>query len=187
LVGLGNPGAQYRDTRHNVGAWFVDRLVANNGLNWHYHKKFTGYQAKGHDADKQLLIFKPWVYMNQSGQSIAAVANYFKIEPQSIMIVHDELDFLPGKLAYKENGGLGGHNGLKDIAERIGSRQFSRLRIGIGHPGKSSQVISYVLSKPNQDDKICILRAIDHCLQILPELLSSQREQAIKQLHTRSN
>lgn len=186
LAGLGNPGAQYRDTRHNVGAWLVDRLVADNGLSWHYDKKFKGYYAKWLHAGKQCLILKPWVYMNHSGQSVGAVANYFKIEPQAMMIAHDELDFPPGKVAYKENGGLGGHNGLKDISDRISSREFTRLRIGIGHPGSSSQVTPYVLSKPHQDDKISILRAIDHCLENLPELLSPQREQAIKQLHTRS-
>ena len=148
VVGLGNPGAEYSETRHNAGFWFCERLARELGVSFSKEARFHGFAANARNDGVWLLM--PQTFMNRSGQSVAALARFYRIEPAEILVVHDELDIPPGQLRLKFGGGLGGHNGLKDITAHLGTQDFWRLRIGIGHPGDRNEVVNFVLKRPGR-------------------------------------
>jgi PTH1 family peptidyl-tRNA hydrolase len=185
IAGLGNPGSEYRGTRHNAGADFVEALARQCGASLQAESKFHGLTGRitlsGHDL--RLLI--PTTFMNCSGKAVAAMAGFFKIAPENILIAYDELDIPAGSARFKEGGGLGGHNGLRDIVPALGNNQdFHRLRIGIGHPGHASKVTGYVLSAPSQADRDCIDASIDEAIASLPLLLDGDSTKAMTRLHS---
>ncbi len=185
IVGLGNPGIKYTQTRHNAGFYFIDALCQKYGFQLKEHKKFYGQAAKVTIGDHDLWLLKPETFMNHSGKSVASIANFYKIAPEQILVAYDELDLDPGVAKLKKSGGHGGHNGLRDIIALTGSNQFYRLRLGIGHPGHKSQVVSWVLNRATQDDEISLQQSIDKSLSILEDLLAGKTEKAMKDLHTK--
>lgn len=185
IVGLGNPGIKYARTRHNVGFDFIDTLCQKYGFQLKDNKKFYGQAAKVTINDHDLWLLKPETFMNHSGKSVASIAHFYKISPEEILVAYDELDLPPGIAKIKKAGGHGGHNGLRDIIALTGSNQFLRLRLGIGHPGHKSQVVSWVLNRANQDDEISIERSIEKSLDVLEDLLDGKTEKAMKDLHTK--
>ncbi len=185
IVGLGNPGSEYRGTRHNAGADFVEALARHCGTTLQVESKFFGLAGRvplsGHDL--RLLI--PTTFMNRSGKSVAALAQFFKIPPQEILVAHDELDIPAGTARFKQGGGHGGHNGLRDIVPALGNnKNFHRLRIGIGHPGHASQVTGYVLGAPSMDDRRRIDECIEEAIAALPLLLAGESTKAMTRLHS---
>jgi PTH1 family peptidyl-tRNA hydrolase len=185
IVGLGNPGSEYRGTRHNAGADFVEALGRRCGAILQEESRFSGLTGRvtfgGHDL--RLLI--PTTFMNLSGQSVAAMAGFYKIAPEEMLIAHDELDVPAGSARFKQGGGHGGHNGLRDIVPALGKNaNFHRLRIGIGHPGQASRVSGYVLGKPSQDDRDRIDASIDEAIAALPLLLDGDSTKAMTRLHS---
>lgn len=184
IVGLGNPGGQYEQTRHNAGFWFVEAVARRHGGSFKSENKFHGEACKVLVEGKELWLLKPMTFMNKSGQAIAALARFYKIAPENILVAHDELDLPPGAVRLKQGGGHGGHNGLRDtIAQLGGSRDFQRLRIGIGHPGHSSQVTGYVLGKAPADEQRLMEEAIDDALEILPLAVCGEMQKAMNHLH----
>ena len=182
IVGLGNPGPEYEHTRHNAGAWFAEQLVRIEQVSLQLEKKFHARIVKlPTHADSTILI--PTMYMNQSGRAVAAFAHFYKIAPQEMLIAHDELDFDPGVARLKEGGGHGGHNGLRDIIRCLGSSDFVRLRIGIGHPGNKNDVVNYVLCKPSCSDRDAIHRSIEEAISAVPDMLSGDLQGAFRKLH----
>lgn len=184
IVGLGNPGPQYERTRHNAGFWFIDELARRAGTALKNESKFHGEACKITLADTPVWLLKPMTFMNHSGQATAALANFYKIPIESILVAHDELDLAPGTMRLKRGGGHGGHNGLRDIVARHGGNDFMRLRIGIGHPGHSSQVTGYVLGKASSDDQIEIERGIDRAADLVELLVNDDLQRAMNQLHS---
>jgi len=185
IVGLGNPGSEYRGTRHNAGADFVEQLARHCGCTLQAESKFFGLTGRltlsGHDL--RLLI--PTTFMNRSGKAVAAMAQFFKIASDEILIAHDELDIQPGTARFKRGGGHGGHNGLRDIIPALGNnRDFYRLRIGIGHPGHASKVSGYVLSQPGAADRDRIDASIEEAVRSLPLLLDGDDVKAMTRLHS---
>ena len=185
IVGLGNPGSEYRGTRHNAGADFVEELARACGASLHEESKFFGLTGRvtllGHDV--RLLI--PTTFMNLSGKAVAATAGFFKIAPEQILIAHDELDIPSGSARFKQGGGHGGHNGLRDIVPALGNNNdFYRLRIGIGHPGHASRVTAHVLSAPSQAEREYINACIDEAIATLPLLLDGDDTKAMTRLHS---
>lgn len=185
IVGLGNPGQKYAQTRHNVGFWFVDSLCKKFGFDLKDNKKFYGLANKVDLYEKTLWLLEPQTFMNLSGKSVAALANFYKFNNDEILVIYDELDLPAGTAKLKKGGGHGGHNGLRDIIAATGSNDFYRLRIGIGHPGHKSKVVGWVLNRASQDDEISIERNIDKGLSILEDLLNGHLEKATKELHTK--
>lgn len=183
IVGLGNPGAEYENTRHNAGAWFVEYFAQEKNISLVREKKFYGLSAQASEGDKLFWILIPSTYMNESGKAVAALARFYKIAPEEILVAHDELDFPVGKIRLKENGGHGGHNGLRSIMDCLGSDQFMRLRIGIDHPGHRDHVSPYVLSKPSQSDREKINAAIAECVWPVEQLILGERQKAFRELH----
>lgn len=183
LVGLGNPGPKYTQTRHNAGFWFCERLAERLGARFTFESRFGGFVAKSREDDITLLM--PQTFMNRSGQSVGALARFFRIDPAEILVVHDELDIPPGQLRLKFGGGHGGHNGLKDIAAHCGTRDFWRLRIGIGHPGDRSEVINFVLKSPGRDEAIAIDTAIDRAIETWPLLSRGNWNAAATRINAR--
>lgn len=184
IVGLGNPGAKYHSTRHNAGFWLLDMLAQDHAVSLKSESRFHGDVGKLHTAGKDIYLLKPATFMNRSGQAVSALASYFKITPEQILVLHDELDLEPGDNRLKKSGGHGGHNGLRDIINHIG-KEFFRLRIGIGHPGDRNQVVNYVLHDPSRIDLDKIMDANTQTLHIMPTLLAGEFEKAMQQLHTR--
>lgn len=184
IVGLGNPGPQYEDTRHNAGFWFVDAIAHQCGEQFRTENKFHGEVAKVIIQGKQVWLLKPSTFMNRSGQSVSALANFYKIPLESILVAHDELDLEPGVARLKKGGGHGGHNGLRDIVAHMGGKDFMRLRIAIGHPGNSKQVSNYVLSRASADDQILIDNAMDKALGVLPHVVNGDFQKAMNTLHS---
>lgn len=184
IVGLGNPGERYQKTRHNAGFWLLDALLKAQNGRWRAEKKFHGDYAKGFIADQAVHLLKPQTFMNHSGRSVSALANFYDIAPAQMLIVHDELDLPEGQVKLKLGGGHGGHNGLRDIISACGSREFYRLRLGINHPGDKNQVVDYVLKPPSKLEHQAIDQAIDKALASLPILLSDGAEKAMHRLHT---
>jgi peptidyl-tRNA hydrolase, PTH1 family len=186
VVGLGNPGREHEATRHNAGFWFVDALASQLGTSFAGEAKFHGRVAR---AAGDLRLLKPSTYMNLSGRSVAALANFFAIEPVEILVVHDELDLPPGEAKIKFGGGHAGHNGLRDIAAQLGTPEFWRLRIGIGHPRDSAipqqDVVDYVLQPPRTAERAAMLEAIDDALDAWPAIVTGDFERAMMALHTR--
>lgn len=185
IVGLGNPGAEYAQTRHNVGFWWVDDLVSQSTASWRRESKFHGELARLDQPGKDVLILKPSTFMNRSGLSLAACARYYKIPASAILVVHDELDLSPGTLRLKLGGGHGGHNGLRDIHQQLGSDQYARLRIGIGHPGVARDVTGYVLGRPSAADREVILVALEGVATQLELLIGGKMEIVMNELHRR--
>jgi len=162
IAGLGNPGPEYTKTRHNAGVWFVEELAQRNNISLRPEKKYSGLYGKGLIGNELVHLLIPTTFMNRSGQAVAPLANFFRISVDNILIAHDELDMLPGSVKIKQGGGHGGHNGLKDIIDRMANnRDFYRLRIGIGHPGHRDKVTGHVLGKAPQNEQSLIEQAID--------------------------
>jgi PTH1 family peptidyl-tRNA hydrolase len=182
VVGLGNPGKEYERTRHNAGFWLVERFASAQGLHFRKDPKYQALVTRLPDNGAWLLM--PQSFMNASGRAVQMLAGFFKIRPEEILVVHDELDFAPGVARVKQGGGIGGHNGLRDISQRVASHEYWRLRLGIGHPGDKNVVADYVLHKPSVDDKALIDQAIDRSLQVLPEMLKGDMQGAMQKLHS---
>ncbi|MFT4769151.1 MAG: PTH1 family peptidyl-tRNA hydrolase [Glaciecola sp.] len=185
IVGLGNPGSQYEGTRHNAGEDFVRELARVAGATMKTESKYHGEVGEVFFAGHKLRLLIPATFMNRSGQAVAALANFYKIEPIQILIAHDELDMPPGSARFKFDGGHGGHNGLRDIVPALGNRKdFHRLRVGIGHPGSAKQVSNYVLSKASPADREAIAASIDEAIRALPLLLDGDAGKAMTRLHS---
>jgi peptidyl-tRNA hydrolase, PTH1 family len=186
VVGLGNPGREYERTRHNVGFWFVDVLARAHGKSLATDKKFFGEACR---LTTDCWLLKPTTFMNRSGQAVAALAGFYQIALEQILVVHDELDLKPGEVKIKLGGGVAGHNGLKDIQARLGTADFWRLRIGIGHPREQElseqEVVDYVLHRPGAEHQKLIDATLGKCLGIWPALARGEMERAMHQLHTR--
>ncbi|MBL8448638.1 MAG: aminoacyl-tRNA hydrolase [Dechloromonas sp.] len=184
LVGLGNPGAEYEATRHNVGFWFVDQLAAALRVGLAPQAKFFGRAGRA----GELWLLQPTTFMNRSGQAVAALANFCKITPDEILVVHDDLDLPPGGIRLKQGGSNGGHNGLKDIQARLGTPDFWRLRLGIGHPrslGLAQGVVDFVLHPPRREELPAIESALDRSLRAWPALAGGDYEAAQRSLHAK--
>lgn len=184
IVGLGNPGPKYAETRHNVGAWLVEELTRQHHLNLRSDNKFHGSIGNIKIAEHECWLLIPSTYMNLSGTSVQAMASYYKILPEEILIVHDELDFPAGQVRFKQHGGHGGHNGLRDIIAKIHSPAFHRLRLGIDHPGDRNEVSNYVLKPPHNEEHTAIMSAIRSALEVLPTFISGEHQKAIRELHS---
>ena len=188
IVGLGNPGPEYEQTRHNAGFWFVDNLAHTlPGCRLQRETRFQALAAKARLAGEDVWLLQPQTYMNLSGRAVGALARFFKIAPADVLVVHDELDLPPGTARLKKGGSTGGHNGLKDIAATLGTQDFWRLRLGIGHPrelGLKSPVIDFVLHRPRAEEQKLIDDAIAKSLPVVPLLCAGEFDQAMKALHT---
>ena len=184
IVGLGNPGSEYEKTRHNAGFWFLDDLARQQNTSFKSEKKFYGEVARYKYAGEDVWLLKPMTYMNLSGQAVQALAKFYKIKLEEILVVHDELDLSVDTARLKKGGGHGGHNGLRDIASKMGGNNFLRLRIGIGHPGDKSKVTNHVLKKASTDDQISIERNIERALNVLPLVIEGNVQKAMNELHT---
>jgi len=185
IVGLGNPGAKYETTRHNVGFWFVEQLARSKGASFRNENKFRGEVCSLTLDGHNLWLLKPLTYMNHSGQAVRALAQFYKIPVEAILVVHDELDIPPGALRLKQGGGHGGHNGLRDIISHLGTKDFQRLRIGVDHPGSKDMVVDYVLKRPDSKDRQAIEDSINEALRIMPKIAAGEWEKAMHQLHTK--
>jgi len=183
VVGLGNPGREYERTRHNAGWLVVDELARRHGGSW--RSKFSGSLAEVRLGEKRLALLKPETYMNESGRSVSAAARFFKVPAESILVAHDELDLMPGQVKMKLGGGHAGHNGLKDIHAQLGSADYWRLRLGIGHPGVKAEVINYVLRKPPLEHREGIEKAIEQSLDALDLILAGDMERAMMKVHAK--
>lgn len=186
IVGLGNPGRHYDATRHNVGFWFVDRLAHGAGAPFRAERKFHGDIARVALGGIDCRLLKPTTFMNRSGQAIAALADFYRIDPEAILVVHDELDLAPGVARLKRGGGHGGHNGLRDTVAQLDTQQFARLRIGIGHPGERSQVTPFVLGRPDAAQQVALCAALDESERVVTELLAGDWDRAVRTLHSRT-
>lgn len=184
IAGLGNPGGEYEHTRHNAGFWLLDELAWQWKAVFKEEKKFFGEVARAAQPDGDVWLVKPTTFMNRSGQAVAALAQFYKIKPEEILVVHDELDIPCGRIRFKLGGGNGGHNGLKDIQAWLGTPDFYRLRLGIGHPGDRNLVVGYVLNKPSAEDRQAIDGAVAKSLQGLPKIMSGEWEDAVRFLHS---
>lgn len=185
VVGLGNPGPKYAGTRHNAGFWFVEALAAREGIELRPERKFHGVAGRWRTPDIDTHLLCPTTYMNHSGRAVAAMAQFHRVEPAAILVVHDEIDLPAGVVRLKQGGGHGGHNGLRDIASALGTRDFGRLRLGVGHPGHSDQVVSYVLHAPGREERSHIDGAIDAAVAVSTVLMRGGWDRAQQQLHTR--
>jgi PTH1 family peptidyl-tRNA hydrolase len=184
IVGLGNPGRHYALTRHNAGYWFVDALLGRHGGAWRHESRYQSELARTRIAGEELWLQKPLTNMNGSGVAVAALARFRRLEPDSILVVHDEIDLPPGTVRLKHDGGHGGHNGLRDVIAHIGAA-FWRLRLGVGHPGSKDEVIDYVLERPRAAERQLIDVALARALDAVPQLLSGGAQKAMQALHTR--
>ena len=184
FVGLGNPGPDYEDTRHNAGFWWMDALAREFKTQLVMEKSYQAMVARVNLQGQTVWLLKPQTFMNLSGKSVAGLANFFKIPAQEILVAHDELDISPGEAKLKLGGSHAGHNGLRDIHAQLGTDQYWRLRLGIGHPGNKADVVHWVLKKPSLDHRIAIDQTIDRALKALPQFLSGNMEQATQLIHT---
>ena len=189
VVGLGNPGRKYEATRHNAGFWWIERLARAVHGEFRHEARFHGDVAKVATPGGELWLLKPATFMNQSGRAVAALAGFYKLAPGQLLIVHDELDLPPGTVRLKNGGGTGGHNGLNDIAAQLGTKDFWRLRIGIGHPRNQTateqEVLDYVLHKPGAADHAAIDDAISRGLEVWSLIAEDKLEAAMLKLHTK--
>jgi PTH1 family peptidyl-tRNA hydrolase len=186
FVGLGNPGAEYEDTRHNAGFWWVDALARELGVRLVPEARYQAIAARvnGKAADGgPIWLLEPMTYMNRSGVSVAGLARFFKIEPSEILVVHDELDLQPGQAKLKFGGSAAGHNGLKDMHGMLGTLDFWRLRLGIGHPGVKAEVVNYVLKRPSAEHREAIDKSIEQSLKAAPLLMAGQMDRALARIH----
>ena len=183
LVGLGNPGPEYEATRHNAGFWWIDTVARRLGAHLSADKAYHGLVARVNRPTGPIWLIEPQTYMNLSGKSVAPLARFFRIAPEEILVVHDELDVLPGQMKSKQGGSAAGHNGLKDIQAQLGSPAFWRLRLGIGHPGDRAEVAGYVLRKPPASERELIEGCIDRSMEALDLLLAGDMPKATALLH----
>lgn len=184
IVGLANPGAEYAATRHNAGAWYVDLLAQRHNQSLKEEAKFFGYTARLNLAGNDVRLLVPTTFMNLSGKAVAAMATFYRIAPEEILVAHDEMDMLPGVAKFKLGGGHGGHNGLKDIINKLGNNpNFHRLRIGIGHPGDRNKVTGFVLGKPPASEQKLIDDAIDEAARCTEVWLKDDLLKAMNRLH----
>ena len=181
IVGLGNPGREYERTRHNAGYWLVERFAVSSGIAMRKDLKYQALVGR-HESGAWLLL--PQTFMNASGRSVLMLAGFFRIGPEEILVVHDELDFAPGVAKLKQGGGIAGHNGLRDISQKIASHDYWRLRIGIGHPGDKDLGADWVLQKPSVDDRAAIDESIDRAVAVVPLCLAGDLQGAMLKLHT---
>jgi PTH1 family peptidyl-tRNA hydrolase len=184
IVGLGNPGPEYEATRHNVGFWWVDAVARDLKVHLQADRAYHGLVARTNAEGQTLWLLEPQTYMNVSGKSVAALARFFKIEANEILVIHDELDLPPGEAKLKHGGGHAGHNGLRDIHAQLGTDQYWRLRIGIGHPGVKSEVANWVLRKPAPDQRSAIEACIERTTRALPHLIRGDMTRATQMVHT---
>jgi PTH1 family peptidyl-tRNA hydrolase len=185
IVGLGNPGPEHLLTRHNAGFWFVDALAAKTGARFRSHTRYQGEICRTQVSGGEVTLLKPMTYMNRSGLAIRSLADYLKVAPAEILVVHDELDLAVGDARFKFAGGPGGHNGLRDAITHLGA-DFWRLRLGIGHPGDKSEVIDYVLRRAPAEEEEQILEAVSESLEALPTFIEQGAERAMNGLHGRN-
>jgi len=183
FVGLGNPGPEYEATRHNAGFWWIDSLAADLGARLAPERAYQGLMARANTDRGPVWLLQPMTYMNRSGASVAPLARFFKIEPHEILVVHDELDLLPGQAKLKFGGSAAGHNGLKDIQGLLGTQDFWRLRLGIGHPGVKSEVANYVLKKPSAEHREAIDIVSERSLKAIDKLLAGDMDAALALIH----
>ncbi|QZA77724.1 aminoacyl-tRNA hydrolase [Deefgea tanakiae] len=184
IVGLGNPGAEYEATRHNAGFWLVDHLARDGQISLRHDSKFHGFSGRVKIAGQDIWLLQPQTYMNRSGLAVVALAQFYKILPDEILVVHDELDIAPGLVKLKQGGGNGGHNGLKDIQAHLSTPNFWRLRLGIGHPGNKNEVANFVLKPPRKEEQDLIDDAILKSLAVLPKVVKGETGPAMSLLHT---
>lgn len=184
IIGLGNPGNKYQDTRHNAGFWYADQLAADYRTSLRPEARFFGDLGRINTSSSDCWILKPSVFMNRSGQSASAIANFYKLQPEQILVVHDELDLPPGTVRLKSGGGHGGHNGLRDICSALNSKNFYRLRIGIGHPGHRDQVVDYVLNRPSKAEHALILQSIDLASRYTEQIIAGEFQRVMNDLHS---
>ena len=185
VVGLGNPGREYAETRHNAGFWWVQLLGERLGIGVRLESRYHGWVGRGSGGNGDLWLLLPNTYMNASGRSVAALARFYKIKPEEILVAHDDLDLQPGQIKMKQGGGTGGHNGLSDISAVLGSHDYWRMRIGIGHPGLRELVVGYVLQRPCAEDLAQIHQAMDRGLEVWPLIEKGDAGAAVMKLHTR--
>ena len=184
FVGLGNPGPEYESTRHNAGFWWLDEVARELKAPLVMDKSYYGMVARTSVNGQSVWLLKPQTFMNLCGKSVAALARFFKISPQEILVAHDELDIVPGEAKLKLGGSHAGHNGLRDIHAQLGTDDYWRLRLGVGHPGIKSEVIHWVLKKPSLDHRIAIDQSIDRAVKALPHFLSGNMDKATMLIHT---
>jgi len=185
IVGLGNPGSKYTETRHNAGFWFIEEVARRYSATFRSEKKFHGEVAKVSIEGKDIWLLKPATFMNRSGLATQSLLSFYRFTADQLLVAHDEIDLPPGTAKLKTGGGHGGHNGLRDIISQLGSKEFHRLRIGVGHPGSKDQVVDYVLRAASRDDQVLIDRDIDDAVGVMPELASGALEQAMQNLHSK--
>jgi PTH1 family peptidyl-tRNA hydrolase len=184
ITGLGNPGEKYERTRHNAGYWWVDAIAERKRAAWKRETKFSGWTTRVEEGGREFFLLKPATYMNESGRSVSALMRFFKIEPAELLVVHDELDLPPGAVKLKRGGGTGGHNGLEDIVEALGTKDFWRLRVGIGHPGDKDLVADYVLDRARRAEQDAIDPPFERSLDLLGHLAGGRMQDATTWLHT---
>ncbi len=184
FVGLGNPGAEYEATRHNAGFWWVDALSRELKAPLRFDKSYFGQVARTTAAGQMVWLLEPQTFMNLSGKSVAALARFFKIKPEEILVAHDELDIVPGQVKLKFGGSHAGHNGLRDIHAQLGTGDYWRLRLGVGHPGDKNEVINWVLKKPSPEHRTAIEDCIARSLKAVPALITDETEKATMMIHT---
>ena len=184
IVGLGNPGQQYEKTRHNAGFLFLDALAQELGCAWSSQARFQGFFAEVSVASSKVMLLKPDTFMNRSGQSVGKVARYYKLHPEEILVVHDELDFNPGVVKLKKDGGHAGHNGLRDIIAHLGSKEFYRLRVGIGRPPAGKVVADFVLSSPSKPELEMLLNAFDFSRGFVGQMVVGDIAAAMNKLNS---
>ena len=185
IVGLGNPGSQYEQTRHNAGFWFVEEIARLKGAQFRPENKFSGEVCKINFDGRDIWLLKPDTFMNRSGQAVRKLAGFYKIPVENILVAHDELDLEPGTTRLKSGGGHGGHNGLRDIIAHMGSKDFHRLRIGVGHPGHRDKVVDYVLHKASREDQLAIDESLDEATRVMSLLMEGSWEKAVHRLHSK--
>jgi PTH1 family peptidyl-tRNA hydrolase len=183
IVGLGNPGPEYAATRHNAGFWLTERLAASCGGAFRFQRKFNASVAEIGLAGRRVWLLNPQTFMNLSGDAVAAFSRFYKLSPEQLLVAHDDLDLPPGAVRLKRGGGAGGHNGLDDIIRKLGSREFMRLRIGIGHPGSAKQVVGYVLKPAAQNEQALIDEAIGRALDEMSGIVAGDSERVMNVLH----
>jgi PTH1 family peptidyl-tRNA hydrolase len=185
LVGLGNPGPEYEATRHNAGFWFIDAAARALRVHLAPERGYFGLAARANTAHGPVWLLEPMTFMNLSGKSVAALARFFKIEPSQILVAHDELDLIPGHMKLKLGGSPAGHNGLKDVHAQLGTPDYWRLRLGIGHPGVKAEVVNYVLRRPPAEEREAIDKSIEQSVAALDLLLAGEMDRAMMAIHAR--
>ena len=186
IVGLGNPGPRYVDTRHNAGCWFVEELAGRYHGDWREEARFKSRICEININSHKTWLLSPTTFMNHSGEAISTFARYYRITVDQILMAHDELDLLPGRVKLKQGGGAAGHNGLRDTTQQLGSPDYLRLRLGIGHPGRQSEVVNFVLKRPPEAEMTLIKSALDHAADHISDIIQGDLQTAMNALHSHS-